>query len=190
MKQKINIQILLIIITCLFLITLTMAFITSRITTNNIITFGNLKMQLIETCLDENNKEREVKNNEILDITYTSEVSRIVKIKNLGNHDFFARISLDIIGIDSNNNNFYANDFVSYNINTNDWIYKDGWYYYKKIVKQDDTTSNLLTQINFDTNNITKKYPKSNFKFNIKAEAVQAKNNASNVLDVVGWPSN
>jgi len=46
-----------------------------------------------------------------------------------------------------------------------------------------------MTQINFNTNKITADYPKSNFKFNIKAEVVQAKNNAVNVLNVVGWPS-
>jgi len=189
MKLKIDIHIVLIIVISLLCITATMTFITKKITANNVITFGNLEMQLIQTTLDENNKEKEVKNNEILDITYSPIVSRIVKMQNIGKQDFFARVSLEIIGTDANNKKFNANNLVSYNINTNDWIYKDGWYYYKKIVKQNDVTSNLMTQINFNTNKITADYPKSNFKFNIKAEVVQAKNNAVNVLNVVGWPS-
>lgn len=190
MNKKINIVILLLIVICLFLITTTIAFITRKINTNNIITFGSIKMQLIQTTLNENNKEEIINNNEKLDITNSSTISRIVKIKNVGNHEFYARVSLDIIGEDAEGQKFNANKTAFYNINTEDWVYKDGWYYYKKIVKQNDITSNLITQISFDINSLTTNYPKGIFKFNIKAEAVQAQNNAENVLDVEGWPSN
>jgi len=189
MDKKTYIVVILLIIASMCLITTTIAFITRSIIAENIITFGNLKMQLIETTLDENNVEREVVNNEILDITNHSNVSRIVKIKNMGNHEFFARISLGIIGIDENNEEFNANKLVSYNLNTEDWVYRDGWYYYKKIIKGNETTSNLITEINFDINNITINYPGGKFKFDINAEVVQAENNANDVLDAVGWPS-
>lgn len=69
-------------------------------------------------------------------------------------------------------------------------MFKDGWYYYKKEVEENEVTSNLITQINFDTNNITSNYPNGEFKIDIKAEAVQAENNEKEVLNVVGWPSN
>ena len=59
----------------------------------------------------------------------TAIVSRIIKVKNLGNHEFFLRISLDMIGIDENNNEFDANNLIKYDVNTEDWIYNDGWYY-------------------------------------------------------------
>ncbi len=193
MNKRINIFIILLIIViviCLFFVTATIAFITRSRTTNNIITFGNLKMELIQTGLDENGQEKNISNNDNLDITHNPIVSRIVKVKNLGKHSFFIRISLNIIGTDANKREFNANNLISYNLNTNDWIYKDGWYYYKKIVKENDITSNLMTQISFDINNITTNYPKGEFKLNINAEAVQAENNAEEVLNVVGWPSN
>jgi len=190
MNKKVIMIILLITVICLFLITTTIAFITRSTTANNIITFGSIKMQIIQTTLDSNNEEKDVDNNEILNIIHNPTISRIVKVKNLGKHDFFVRISLDMIAFNPNNEEYKVNDCLSYNFNTEDWIYEDGWYYYKKIVKQGEITNNLITQINFDVNKITKEHTRGNFKFNIKAEAVQAKNNAQNVLEVVGWPSN
>ena len=180
---------LLIIVIVLLSIALVIAFITRSTIAKNVITFGSLKIELIETTLDETNQERKVDDNDILDITHKPKLSRIVKIKNLGKHDFFARVSLHLVGTDANNQVFDATRYVFYNVNTEDWIYKDGWYYYKKIVKQNDITSNLITGVNFDVNNITSNYPDGKFKLDIKAEAVQAENNAENVLDVLGWPS-
>lgn len=188
MIKRIDIFIVLIIVICLFFITTTIAFITRSITAENVITFGNIKMQLIQTTLDENNQEKYVKNDEDINITYKPTVSRIVKIKNLGKHDFFVRISLNIIETITNTQKFNTDEFAFCNSNTDDWIYRDGWYYYKKIVKQNEITSNLTTELKFDIDNIITNYPKGKFKFKIKAEAVQAKNNAENVLDVVGWP--
>lgn len=190
MNKEITIIVLLIIMICLFVITATIAFTTRTTITNNIITFGNLKMELIHRTLNEKNEEVDVNNNANIDITYNSTVSRIVRIKNIGNHSFFVRISIDIIGIDENKNQFNANNLVSYNWNTEDWIYKDGYYYYRKELKGNETTSNLMTQIKFDINNITSNYPNGEFKININAEAVQAENNEKEVLNVVGWPSN
>ena len=42
----------------------------------------------------------------------------------------------------------------------------------------------------FDVNNITLNYQNWKFKFDVNAQAVQAKNNATNVLEAVGWPEN
>lgn len=190
MDKRFFITILLLISICFLIVTTTITFLTREKVANNIITFGSLKMQLIQTTLDKNNQEENVNNNEIFDITDNSMVSRMIKVKNLGNHEFFLRISLNMVGIDKNSNEFDVNDLIRYDLNFEDWIYKDGWYYYKKVVKEFDTTSNLITNIFFDTNNIMSNYQNSNFKFNVIAQAVQAENNAQNVLEVVGWPSN
>lgn len=190
MNKEISIIVLLIIMICLFVVTATIAFTTRNTITNNIITFGKLKMELIHRTLNEKNEEIDVNNNTNINITYNSNVSRIVRIKNVGNHSFFVRISIDIIGTDENKNKFNANSLVSYNWNTEDWIFKDGWYYYGKELNENETTSNLITQIIFDIDNITSNYPNGEFKININAEAVQAENNEKEVLNVVGWPSN
>ena len=189
LKKRIIIIFLLTIIIVLLSIASIVAFVSRSTIAKNVITFGNLKMQLIQTTLNENNQEVEVENNENLNITNKPNLSRIVKIKNLGKHEFYARVSLHLIGVDEKNQEFEANNYVSYDINTEDWIYKDGWYYYKKIVKQNEFTSNLITEIDFDVNSITSKFYNAKFKLDINAEVVQAENNAENVLDALGWPS-
>lgn len=180
---------LLIVIILLFSIKFIIAYVTRSTIAKNVITFGSLKMQLIETRLDENNNEIEVEDGENLDITNKSEISRIIKIKNLGNHDFFARVSITISGKNHSDQQIDTNQYVTYNTNTDDWIYKNGWYYYKKIVKPKEISTNLLSEIKFDTDNIMKNYKNANFKLNINAEVVQAENNASDVLDALGWPT-
>lgn len=187
-KKCIMIFILLIFI-IIFSIFSTVAFITMRIDAKNIITFGNLKMELIETTLNQDNTETIVENNDIIDITNITDLSRIIKIKNIGKHDFFTRVSLNLIGIDKDNIEFNATEYINLDINPTDWVYKDGWYYYKKIVKNNEITSELLTNIRFDVNSITSHYPNGKFKLDINAEAVQAENNSKDVLEVMGWPS-
>lgn len=187
-KQRRLAIFLLIIIAFFIFVIATIAFRIYSKTTNNVISFGNIKMQLLQTTLNENNEEINLNNDENINITHNSTISRRLKVKNLGKHEFFLRISLEMTGIDKNNQEFNANNLVTYDINFDDWIYKDGWYYYKNIVKENETTNNLITKINFDINNIISEYPKSKFKFYAKAQAVQAENNAVNVLDVVGWP--
>lgn len=182
--------ILLIIVTILLMlcITGTVAFLAKQVDTDNIITFGNIKMQLIETKTNDNNEEVEVTDGETLDITYESELKRKIKIKNLGNSSIYVRVALDTIGTDREGVNFETKDFVDYNINQENWTYKDGWYYYNQQLEPDQTTEELDTKIKFDLNEITKKYPKSSFELKINAQAVQAKNNSNQVLEADGWP--
>ena len=190
MSRRIKIIILLLSIICLLIMATTVAFITREKVANNILTFGNIKMQLLQTTLDKNNMEKCINDDESFDIMHNSTVSRMIRVKNLGKHDFFLRISLKMMGKDKNNNEFDAYNLVTYDINTEDWIYREGWYYYKTIVKQGETTSNLITKIMFDIDNITSNYPNGNFKFDVDAQAVQSENNAKDVLSVEGWPSN
>lgn len=188
MKKR-RIVILLTMVILIFFITISIGIVLRQKKANNIITFGNLKLRILQTTLDENNQEITIENNSKFNITNTSTSSRIIKIENLGKHDFFVRVSLELKCIDNNKYNDKLKDLISFNINTDDWIYNDGWYYYKKIVQKEETTSHLCTNIYFKTNEITNLFQNSAFTFNVKAEAIQAENNVSNVLDIYGWPS-
>lgn len=187
-REKIIIFIIILFI-CLFLLATTIAFITKSLTTNNVITFGNLKMELIQTTLNDKNQEIEITENDNLDITNNSKVIRIAKVKNLGKHSFYTRISLNMLGVDSNEQAIDMKKLYTYHINGQDWIYKDGWLYYTKKINENEQASNLNIEIDFDINQITNQYPKGKFKFNINAEVVQAENNENEILNVIGWPS-
>ncbi len=191
MSKKRKLVILLLVIIAFFIFAIsTIAFRVYNKKANNVITFGSIKMQLLQTTLNENNDEIQINDDEEFNIINNSNLNRIIKVKNLGKQEFFLRISLEMMGINENNEKFDANNLVKYNINLNDWIYKEGWYYYKNIVKEGQITSNLINGMKFDVNNITLNYQNWKFKFDVNAQAVQAKNNATNVLEAVGWPKN
>ena len=152
---------------------------------NNIITFGKLKMELIETSIDKDGNEVRVSNNENEYISLNSTVSRKVKVKNVGKHSMYIRLKLNMLL-----NNNYAetlNNSVSYDINDQDYIFSDGWYYYKKILEPGEETTNLITKIDFSLENLDEDIKKT-IRLDIDAQAVQAENQSEDVLMVKGWP--
>ena len=152
---------------------------------SNIITFGNLKMELIETSIDENGNEIRVKNNENENISLNSSVSRRVRIKNICNHPMFVRIKLSLLLDNEYDNNL--NNSVWYDINNEDFLYQDGWYYYLKPLEPGKETDNLITQMNFNLIGLDN-YMGKTIKLNIDAQAVQSENQTDNVMSAKGWP--
>lgn len=152
--------------------------------TNSVVTFGNLKLKLIEKTLS---GSEYVDVNDNIDITNTKKLSRLIRVKNVGNNSFYVRLKLNFIG-QKGNNKFNANNLISLNIDDN-WEYKDGYYYYKKEVKPKEESSNLMEEIIFDNKKILKNYQGSSFRLEVNAEAVQSENNSSNVMEATGWPN-
>lgn len=188
MNKKLILIILLIFVISVSALALSSAFIIKESTSSTIITFGSIKMKLIETTL-ENGKEIEVLNNDNINISDNANVSRIVKVKNIGKHPIYVRLSLAINNSSQETNDF-LNELIKLNVNEKNWIYKDGWYYYANKLLNDEATKPLLTEITFDVDKLTSLYPGKKFKLDIKAEAVQTENNSENILEVKGWPSN
>lgn len=167
----------------------TIAFLTKQTETDNVITFGNVRLQLHETTLNEDRQEVEFEEETQTDITHTDRLSRIVRVENIGSQPVYLRVALSMSGIEEDGTTFKADDYVSYQLNEKDWIYDDGWYYYKTELAPDLTTEELMTEVIFnDINEITEKYPGSEFKLNIDAQGVQSKNNGEDVTKAQGWP--
>lgn len=167
----------------------TIAFITRQTTTDNIITFGNVRLQLHETMLNEDNQEVAVQEEAKTDITHNNTLSRIVRVENLGEQPIYLRVALSMSGTEEDGTPFQADDFVSYQLNEEDWYYEDGWYYYKTELAPHVTSEELMTQVIFNNiSEITEKYPGSEFKLDIDAQGVQSKNNGDDVSQAAGWP--
>ena len=64
----------------------------------------------------------------------------------------------------------------------------DGWWYFKQPLKGVEKTPALFEQIVFDGASITPAFAGGSFRMSISAHAVQAKNNATTLEDVAGWP--
>ena len=80
-------------------------------------------------------------------------------------------------------------DFYSFDINNNDWIESDGWYYYNHAaLTANEETNTLMTKIMFDH---TKLNAVSGYQLtlHIQAEGVQSENNGQTVWQAEGWPA-
>ncbi len=181
MKKKLIFIILLLLI--IVSASATYAYIVSESATETVITFGSLKMKLHYYTL-EGNSEVEIKEDKDLNISGVDSLNRILRLENIGGHSMYVRVNFDI----KNDENIDISDLIRIE-NLDDWIYSDGYYYYKYELKPGKMTTKLMDEIIFDNKIINKDYAGSKIKFKINAEAVQAEHNNSDVLELVGWPS-
>lgn len=188
MKKNENRSLILSLLVCILLTApLTMAFTTREIETENVVTFGNLKMEILETELTQTGEERVFNPDESTRLR-SDQVSRIVRVKNVCKEPMYVRISLSMEGWDEEGEIIPdAEELAAYEINEEDWVCRDGWYYYKQVLEPQLTSEKLMTEIEFDTDAITSDYPSGEFELKVAAQAVQAKNNAENVLEAKGW---
>ena len=152
---------------------------------HNIITFGSLKVKLLQ-FEEKNGEEVLINNNDQFDVTNNPTQNRNIKVCNVGEEALYARIALKMTGID--NSDFPIDDVMSYESSGNFWIYKDGFYYFNRRLNGGECSKQLNIKMNFDINKINEKYPNSYFTFDVNLYAVQAKNNSDNALQAKGWP--
>ena len=77
---------------------------------------------------------------------------------------------------------------ILYSIDSENWIEKDGYHYYKNPLYYNDSTTNFLSKIKF-SENMGNLYKDSTIKITVYLEILQASNNVSNVLEASGWTS-
>lgn len=63
------------------------------------------------------------------------------------------------------------------NLNRDDWTYDNGFYYYNKVLKKDESTTPLITGFHIDSSKVDPKYKDqiADFEINVYEESVQAK---------------
>ena len=188
MNKKKSIWIAVALMLCLSPAALTVAFLNRSVTADNVITFGSVKLKLHETCIDENGVETDFDTNRVINVTADSEQKRTFKVENVGKHPLYVRVSFSIVGVDRGGRKFEATDFMDVEAKSEDWVYKDGYWYYLSILYPREKTKALMTDVVFDINEITKRYPGSHYELAVDAQGVQSENNHENVLQAVGWP--
>lgn len=73
-------------------------------------------------------------------------------------------------------------------VNTDDWTFKDGYFYYNKILAPSETTSALMERLDFAFS-MDNEYAGSEIGFDIHAYATQSKHNGEKVMEAKGWPA-
>ena len=159
----------------------TLAYFTATETARNSITAGNISIDLIEK--DAEGKPFE----DVLGVLPGDEVVKEVTVKNTGSNPCWVRAGVDrkinLTGEGTADLSLLEIDF-----NTNEWGEADGFFYYSKLLQPGETTVPLFTKVRFrdDMSNI---YMGCTAEVKVDAQAVQAANNGSTVLEANGWPA-
>ena len=172
-KKKINYILLILIVSTVYLSTL--SYFTASKRVKNIITTGSVDLEIIET--DE--KGNPFPSSGIFNVLPASTITKDVKVKNTGLHPMWIRVAVEINFLD----NTLDESVVSLNYNNQDWIYKDNYFYYNKILYPNKTTESLFDTVNFKET-MGNEYKNASLIINIHADGVQSEFNGDEVTKI------
>lgn len=159
----------------------TMAYKVREGRSDNEIAVGNLKTSLINLGPDGNNMPTEV----ITGILPATTYNNTVYVKNNGEHDQWVRVAV-IKTIEDYDGTPLDSNCVFPNYDTESWIYKDGFFYYRYILEPGQKSLPLYTELYFDKN-IGNAYARATLTMDFDLDAVQSENNGMTVIDAIGW---
>lgn len=182
MKRKI--LILSVLVICLAMIAAgSLAYYTADTKAHNVITTGSVAIELNEWA----NEERTEKFENQTGVMPGKDVTKIVEVKNVGTGSAWVCVQM-FVDVYAENGKQLPTEPVKLDINTTDWTYFDGYYYYNKPLAPGATTEPLFTTVSFDEQ-MGNEYQNAKAKIDITAIAVQSANNGETVLEATGWPS-
>lgn len=188
MKKKIAVTILALVCIMALSIGGTLAYFTAEESQTNVITAGNIDIQLIEKTLDEQGKQIPYPEAPITGIMPSTQVDKIVTVKNTGGNDAYVRVSLDTV-ITASDGSSLDTEYIKLDYNITDWTKgQDGYYYYNKVLAPDEETKPVITKVSFDKD-MGNLYAGSTIEVIAGAHAVQAANNGTGVMEAQGWPA-
>ena len=184
MKKKLCVIALLVI--CLAIAAYgTSAYFTHEQTATNVITFGSIKVELQEWSDTGNGL---IPFEDIDGVQPGTEVSKIVQVKNIGGQAAWIRVSADkTIHLAEGVDGEVDLSLISYDLNTDFWTEKDGFYYYNAILQPNEVTEPLFTKVIFSAT-MSNMYQNSKAVIDVTAQATQVANNGTSALDAAGWP--
>ena len=116
-------------------------------------------------------------------------VSKVVTVENSCEHPFYLRVKL-VYGVDSQE--LPSEDCFKLNINKENWILKDGWYYYTKILQPGEETPEVFSHVEIVGSKVDTGYIGKTLSLTVLAQAVQSQNNPpavdNDITSVSGWP--
>lgn len=161
----------------------TLAFTTQTKQADNIMTFGNVKMDVHMIDGD----DADVAGEEFE--ATGAPITRKVTFENTGSTEMYvrARPVVTITRADGSTTTADTNT-VTYMMNTTNWSEKDGWYYYESAVGVDESTTTLMEGLQFQGDYMDAAGPGGQFDFTVEAQAVQVAHNDDSAMDAKGWP--
>ena len=163
----------------------TLAYFTDTGTAHNVITTGNVDIELKEWADKARTQPFENKTG----VMPGMEVTKIVEVKNTGTGAAFLRLYVEknVYGADQKP---MKSDPVSLDFDNRNWTYSEseGYYYYNRPLEPGKTTEPLFTTVTFDPL-MGNEYQNASAHVKVIAYAVQSANNGDSPQAAKGWPS-
>ena len=157
----------------------TLAFVTVDQPIENVVTAGSVKVEIHEKMANGEDFPKDGVN-----VLPGDTVSKIATFENVGTHPMYLRVKLTK-GV--NDESLSAEDCLIMDINTKDWTYKDGYYYYNTVLESGKVTPALMTEVHIDGWAVDNAYLGKKFTLDVTAEAVQSEYNGATVWEATGW---
>ena len=185
MLDKIKIRILILaFVACLFALCgqSTNAYYTTTGKATNVVTSGSIQLLIHETTADGSPFPEQG-----VYIIPGDIVSKQVYVENVCGHPFYLRVKL-VTG--TNNDALTPEECMKLDIDTENWTYRDGYYYYNHILNPGEMTSALFTQVEIVGSQVDQTHIGSTLQLTVNAYAVQSENNPAEFpWDASGWPA-
>lgn len=160
----------------------TLAYYTTIGKATNVVTSGGIRLQIHEKTADGSEFPKEG-----VYVIPGDIISKQVTVENVCNHPFFLRVKL-VSG--TTNEALTPDDCLKLDIDTVNWTYKDGYYYYNQILQPDETTPALFTQVEIVGSQVDQPHIGSTLSLTVNAYAVQSENNSAEYpWEASGWPA-
>lgn len=165
----------------------TLAYFTSEGRAHNVITSGNVDIELREWA----DEEKETPFEDVSGVMPGTAVTNIVEIANTGVGDAWVRAKVEILVMNADGEFLPAEDYadlVTLDIDEDHWTAEGGYYYYNDVLAAGETTVPLFGHVTLDAA-MGNRYQGTKIVVNVSAQAVQSVHNGETVLEAAGWPA-
>lgn len=187
MLKKLKLRFLALALTAIMMTLLTqgsLAYYTVLGTATNVVTSGNIRLVIHETT-DQGTPFPE----EGVYVIPGDIVSKVVTVENDCDHPFYLRVKV-VYG--SNSEDLPAEECFNLNINTENWVYHEGWYYYTGVVQPGEFTPWFFSQVEIVGSKVDTSHIGQTLNLTVVAQAVQSENNPivdGDTTTASGWPA-
>lgn len=183
-KWKKRILCLTILAICLAtLATGTMAYFVAEETAYSVITTGYLYMDLVQETKD----GKPLPQGGVLNVVPATAVDQVTFVANRGSVPFFTRVVVEKVIYPAEGSDAQLDaELVTLNINEDYWTEKDGFYFYKRILRPGQETQPLYTEVGFAPE-MGNEYMDAKVEIRVLAQAVQSANNGTDATQALGW---
>lgn len=185
MKKKI--LVLALIVICLSIMAYgTAAYFTYEQTATNVITAGNIRLQLEQWSVDADGAV--LPSGEAGPIVPGMDLGKCAQVRNVGGHAAWVRFSAaKAIELATGVEGEVDLGLVSLELNTEHWTERDGYYYYNHLLQPGQVTEPIFLTVTFSAQ-MQDLYENSTAYITMTAYAVQAMHNGETVFEAQGWP--